>query len=90
MNEQSVTCQTEWRRRAVRRAGLNGLDYLEVSSDDHRTLVLYFLGKAPLDLDKRQVVITGGHRVTGKTRSGTIASSSPWTRPAMVPPTACA
>jgi hypothetical protein len=43
----TLICRSEQRREAVRQhAQLNGLDYLEVGSDQ-RTLTVYFLGKAP-------------------------------------------
>ncbi len=48
--EPALTCQDERRRHEVRAAkGWNGLDYLEVG-EDQRTLTVFFLGKAPLDL----------------------------------------
>ncbi len=41
-----LTCGVELRRDFIRRAGQNGLDHVEVS-DDHRTLTVSFLAKAP-------------------------------------------
>ncbi len=65
MNEPTVICQDEQRREAVRgKKGYNGLDYLEVS-DDQRTLIVYFLGKAPESIAKENVRILGGRRITG-------------------------
>ena len=47
-------CEDDARREAVRaKPELNGLDYVEVG-DDEATLIVYFLGKAPTELDKRQ------------------------------------
>jgi len=43
---------------------LNGLDYLEVDSDDQLTLNVYFLGKAPATIDENNVIIEGGRRIT--------------------------
>ena len=60
----ALDCRDEQRRGRVRRAQLNGLDYLEVS-DDQLTLTVFFLGKAPDDVVKENVVIEGGRRVRG-------------------------
>lgn len=47
-------CEDDARREAVRgKPELNGLDYLEIG-DDESTLIVYFLGKAPKEFDKRQ------------------------------------
>jgi len=63
MNE--LLCQDPARREAVRRdRRLYGLDHLEVS-EDFITLTIYFLGKAPRQLDERNVRIDGGQRITG-------------------------
>lgn len=62
----SMACRDELRRDYVRRAGRNGLDHVEVS-DDHRTLTVSFLAKAPAGLGPGNVRITGGVRVTGIT-----------------------
>ncbi len=61
MNDSTLTCQNEQRRHRVRDMGLNGLDYLEVS-DDQLRLAVYFLGKAPEEIEKENVRITGGRR----------------------------
>ncbi|MDP2782650.1 putative baseplate assembly protein [Devosia sp.] len=59
----SLICLSEQRREAVRQhIRLNGLDYLEVGSDQ-RTLTVYFLGKAPVSLEPSNVVIEGGRRI---------------------------
>jgi predicted phage baseplate assembly protein len=64
MNESNLICLDERRRHLVREKGLNGLDYLEVS-DDQLKLTVYFLAKAPEDLQKENVVIRGGRRIRG-------------------------
>src|SRR6266516_3426521 len=60
----SAICTDEQRRAKVRGANLNGLDYLEVDSDDQLTLNVYFLGKAPATIDENNVIIEGGRRIT--------------------------
>ena len=58
-----IICQNEQRRELVRQhQQLNGLDYLEVEADQ-RTLTVFFLGKAPVELDETQVIIEGGRRI---------------------------
>jgi hypothetical protein len=64
-------CQHDPRRDAVRRlAGRNGLDYVEVVSDQPM-LHVYFLGKLPPELRKNRpgleefLRIEGGERITG-------------------------
>jgi hypothetical protein len=59
---ETLRCADETRRQRARQVGLNGLDYVEVSADQ-RTLTLYFLQKAPANLDSRNFVIQGGRRV---------------------------
>ena len=44
MKDLTLFCKDELRRRKVRAATLNGLDYLEVS-DDQRTLTVFFLAR---------------------------------------------
>jgi hypothetical protein len=59
----TLICLSEQRREAVRQhTRLNGLDYLEVGSDQ-RTLTVYFLGKTPVSLEPSNVVIEGGRRI---------------------------
>jgi hypothetical protein len=60
----TLNCKQEQRRHWVRKKHLNGLDYLEVS-EDQLTLTVFFLGKAPLHLEKENFRIEGGRRVTG-------------------------
>ena len=56
-------CKDDQRRAAVRhKTGLNGLDYLEVS-DDQLRLTVFFLGKAPQQIDATNIRIEGGRRV---------------------------
>lgn len=63
MNE--LLCQDPTRREAVRlNRRLYGLDALEVG-EDQLTLTVYFLGKAPLQLDEDNLRIEGGQRITG-------------------------
>jgi hypothetical protein len=54
-----VQCRDEQRRHEVRKRGLNGLDYVEIS-DDQRVLTVFFLGKAPAEVDKANVRVDGG------------------------------
>lgn len=58
----SEICNDERRRSDVRESPLKGLDYVEVS-DDQLTLTVYFLGKAPDDIDEENVRIEGGRRI---------------------------
>lgn len=64
-------CEDDLRRQLVRdhhdaqnQPDLNGIDFVEVS-DDQRVLHVYFLGKAPRGISLKNVVISGGRRVTG-------------------------
>ena len=59
----NLICNNDIRREDVRRDHqLNGLDYLEVDPDQ-LTLSVYFLGKAPVEIDKSNVRIEGGRRI---------------------------
>lgn len=62
MTTATLNCIDERRRHEVRRQGMNGLDYLEVS-DDQRRLTVYFLGSAPEEITPENVRITGGERI---------------------------
>jgi hypothetical protein len=64
MKAPTLVCGDHRRREEVRKRELNGLDYVEVS-DDGLTLTLYFLGKAPRDVEAGNVRIEGGRRITG-------------------------
>lgn len=68
----SLICNSGLRREKVRQqTTLNGLDYLEVgridqlqpSLENQRYLRVYFLGKAPVELDKTNILIEGGRRI---------------------------
>ena len=59
----ALICHNELRRERVRQhRELNGIDYLEVSKDQ-LTLTVYFLGKAPVEIDPQNLRIEGGRRV---------------------------
>ncbi|WP_431066970.1 putative baseplate assembly protein [Methylotuvimicrobium sp.] len=59
----TVICKDVRRREGVRRhVELNGLDYLEVAPNQ-LGLSVFFLGKAPVQLDKSNIVIEGGQRI---------------------------
>jgi hypothetical protein len=58
-----LTCAGDERREAVRQhTKLNGFDYVEVGADQ-RVLTVHFLGKAPVALEPRHLVIEGGGRI---------------------------
>jgi hypothetical protein len=57
-------CLDPQRRVEVRTHGLNGIDYVEVS-DDQLTLTVYFLRQAPENIEKENIVISGGTRSQG-------------------------
>ena len=68
----SLICNSPLRRERVRQHNtLNGLDYLEVGQvnqllpdlENQRHLRVYFLGKAPVVLDKTNIRIEGGQRI---------------------------
>lgn len=59
----ALICHNVQRRERVRQhRQLNGIDYLEVSRDQ-LTLTVYFLGKAPLELEVGNIRIEGGRRI---------------------------
>jgi hypothetical protein len=67
----TVVCRAEDRHELVRaHEGWNGLDYVDVSSDQ-RTLTAYFLGKLPPELAENRpgletfLRVEGGRRITG-------------------------
>ena len=65
MSGSTLRCRGGERRALIRRdKNLNGLDYLEVSPDQ-RCLTVYFLDKAPEDLQLGNLRVTGGRRITG-------------------------
>lgn len=58
-----VMCQNERRREEVRRSPtLCGLDFLEVSTDQHK-LTVHLLGKVPHHLRPDNILIDGGRRI---------------------------
>ena len=57
-----LACRVERRRGGTRRAGWNGIDYLEVD-EDQQHLCVRFLGDAPEDVAPANVVIEGGTRI---------------------------
>lgn len=64
-------CEEDLRRQLVRdhldaqgQPDFNGIDFVEVSGDQ-LTLHVYFLGKAPQGISRKNIVISGGRRVTG-------------------------
>ncbi len=57
----SVICSDEQRRKDVRQAALNGLDYVELQEE--RLLRAFFLGKAPRGLRKEHLRVRGGRRI---------------------------
>lgn len=63
MNGQEMSCGEERRREDVRAAQLFGLDYVEVVDPQQLTLNVFFLGKAPTQIDKANVTLTGGRRI---------------------------
>lgn len=58
-----LTCKDERRREEVRQAPLLGVDYVEVSSEDRQLLEVFFLGKAPKNVQPGNVQINGGSRI---------------------------
>jgi hypothetical protein len=63
MTYSHLGCQKERRRDDVRAASLFGLDYAEMS-DDQRTITITFLGKAPEGIEKANLLLQGGERIT--------------------------
>jgi hypothetical protein len=63
MSGHSLSCKKERRREDVRAATLSGLDYVEVVDEQQLTLNVFFLGKAPREIDKANVVLSGGRRI---------------------------
>ncbi|MGW8392252.1 putative baseplate assembly protein [Pseudoduganella sp. HUAS MS19] len=60
---EALHCKEDLRREDVRMADMNGLDYLEVADEAQRTLLVYFLGKAPPVFQAGNLRISGGQRV---------------------------
>lgn len=58
-----LICKNERRREKVRQhQQLNGIDYLEVGTDQTH-LTVYFLGKAPVEIEESNILIEGGRRI---------------------------
>jgi len=62
MIDPDLTCHQEHRRDDVRAAKVFGLDYAEVS-EDQLTVYVYFLGRAPKQIEKANISIQGGRRI---------------------------
>lgn len=62
MKDSNLACKEERRRDDVRAASLFGLDYAEVS-DDQLTVAVFFLGKAPQNITKANILLQGGVRI---------------------------
>ncbi|HME21283.1 MAG TPA: hypothetical protein VKI44_08005, partial [Acetobacteraceae bacterium] len=56
-------CVLDRRREDVRQAALYGLDFVEVGPSQ-TVLEVFFLGKAPPNLEAANVIITGGRPVS--------------------------
>ncbi|MEM6398640.1 MAG: putative baseplate assembly protein [Cyanobacteria bacterium P01_D01_bin.116] len=64
-------CCNERRRQAIRQTNINGIDYLEVLDTEfpevnlrQRTLLIYCFQPLPIDINKEQVKLEGGVRIT--------------------------
>jgi hypothetical protein len=62
MTDLDLSCRQNQRRDAVRAADLFGLDYAEVS-DNQLTVYVYFLGKAPQNIEEANIRLQGGRRI---------------------------
>lgn len=62
MNTLDLACKEERRRDAVRITSYFGLDNAEVS-DDQLTVTVFFLGKAPQNITKANILLRGGVRI---------------------------
>lgn len=62
MSTNDVSCENRHRRQDVRNAALFGFDYVDVG-DDQKTLEVFFLGRAPANIQKANLQITGGRQV---------------------------
>lgn len=59
----NLFCADDRRRDDVRDAPLFGLDFVEVTDTARRHLEVFFLGRAPADIAKQNVRISGGRRI---------------------------
>jgi hypothetical protein len=64
MADLGLMCGEEHRRHDARAADLYGFDYVEIG-EKQSDLTVYFLGKAPPKIERRNVSITGGRRISG-------------------------
>ena len=64
MDDQCQACGEDNRRDDVRAADLYGLDYVEIG-EVQTDLTVTFLGKAPPKIERRNLSIAGGARITG-------------------------
>jgi hypothetical protein len=62
MDNAGLTCREERRRDRVRAADLYGFDFVEVG-EEQTDLAVTFLGKAPPNIERANVRISGGRRV---------------------------
>ncbi len=62
MSTASTICQLERRREQVREAPLLGLDFVEIGATQ-TTLEVFFLGRAPAELEVANIVLSGGSPV---------------------------
>jgi hypothetical protein len=58
-----LICTDDHRRQDVRSAPLFGLDFIEVTHADQRSLEVFFLGRAPHGITAANVKIAGGRRI---------------------------
>jgi hypothetical protein len=63
MDDPGLICGDEGRRDDVRAADFYGFDYVEVG-EEQSDLTVYFLGKAPPKIERENVRINGGRRIT--------------------------
>jgi hypothetical protein len=63
MRESNLSCLEEQRREDVRAASLYGFDHVEVTDASQTTLNVFFLGKAPQNIEKANIVLSGGRRI---------------------------
>ena len=62
MSDASLMCREQNRRGDVRAAALFGFDYVDVS-EDQLTLYVFFLGKAPAQMELGNLQLSGGARI---------------------------
>ncbi len=62
----ALSCHDERRRRHLRERRRNGIEYIEVSSDQ-LTINVHFFGRAPEQIERENIRIAGGRRIRGIT-----------------------